>query len=200
MTQTAPRATPEAIDAFAAQLRGDLVCPDDAAYDDVRKLYNAMIDKRPALIARCQDVADVMAAIAFARDAGLPLAVRGGGHNGGGLGSVDDGLVIDLSAMNGVRIDPDARTARVEGGATWGKVDHAAHAFGMAVPSGIISTTGVGGLTLGGGLGHLTRRHGLTASEARIAKPLAGLPARLMPHITHTIAYPRKPCLVPSAH
>ena len=162
MTLTAPRATPEAIDAFAAELRGDLVRPTDAAYDDARKLYNAMIDKRPALIARCQDVADVMAAIAFGRDAGLPLAVRGGGHNGGGLGSVDDGLVIDLSAMNGVRIDADARTARVEGGATWGKVDHAAHAFGMAVPSGIISTTGVGGLTLGGGLGHLTRRHGLT--------------------------------------
>lgn len=162
MTQTAPRATSEAIDAFAAELRGDLVRPTDAAYDDARKLYNAMIDKRPALIARCQDVADVMAAIAFGRETGLPLAVRGGGHNGGGLGSVDDGLVIDLSAMNGVRIDADARTARVEGGATWGKVDHAAHAFGMAVPSGIISTTGVGGLTLGGGLGHLTRRHGLT--------------------------------------
>lgn len=162
MTQTAPRATSEAIDAFAAELRGDLVRPTDAAYDDARKLYNAMIDKRPALIARCQDVADVMAAIAFGRETGLRLAVRGGGHNGGGLGSVDDGLVIDLSAMNGVRIDADARTARVEGGATWGKVDHAAHAFGMAVPSGIISTTGVGGLTLGGGLGHLTRRHGLT--------------------------------------
>ena len=121
-----------------------------------------MIDKRPALIARCVDVADVIAAVAFAREAGLPLAVRGGGHNGGGLGSVDDGVVIDLGAMNGVRVDPDARTVRVEGGATWGDVDHAAHPFGLAVPSGIISTTGVGGLTLGGGLGHLTRRHGLT--------------------------------------
>lgn len=162
MTQSPSRATPEAIDAFAAVLRGSLVRPAADDYDEARKLYNAMIDKRPALIARCQDAADVMAAVAFARDAGLPLAVRGGGHNGGGLGSVDDGLVIDLSAMNGVRIDADARTARVEGGATWGKVDHAAHAFGMAVPSGIISTTGVGGLTLGGGLGHLTRRHGLT--------------------------------------
>jgi len=150
------------VDAFAAALRGDLVRAGDDAYDDARMLYNAMIDKRPALIARCLDVADVMAAIAFARDAKLPLAVRGGGHNGGGLGSVDDGLVIDLAAMNGVRVDPDARTVRVEGGATWGKVDHAANAFGLAVPSGIISTTGVGGLTLGGGLGHLTRRHGLT--------------------------------------
>ena len=154
--------TPEAIDAFAASLRGALVRAGDDTYDDARALYNAMIDKRPALIARCVDAADVRSAIAFARDAGLPLAVRGGGHNGGGLGSVDDGVVIDLSAMNGVRVDPEARTVRVEGGATWGKVDHAAHAFGLAVPSGIISTTGVGGLTLGGGLGHLTRRHGLT--------------------------------------
>ena len=162
MTTTMIRPTPEAVEAFAANLRGDLIRAGDDAYDDARRLYNAMIDKRPALIARCQDVADVMAAIAFARDVGLPLAVRGGGHNGGGLGSVDDGVVIDLAAMNGVRVDPEARTVRVEGGATWGKVDHAAHAFGLAVPSGVISTTGVGGLTLGGGLGHLTRRHGLT--------------------------------------
>jgi len=162
MTLTRPRLAPEAVDTFAAALRGDLVREGDDAYDEARALYNAMIDKRPALIARCVDVADVITAIAFAREAELPLAVRGGGHNGGGLGSVDDGLVIDLAAMNGVRVDPDARTVRVEGGATWGKVDHAAHAFGLAVPSGIISTTGVGGLTLGGGLGHLTRRHGLT--------------------------------------
>jgi hypothetical protein len=161
-TTTTIHPTPEAVEAFAANLRGDLIRAGDDAYDDARKLYNAMIDKRPALIARCQDVTDVMTAIAFARDAGLPLAVRGGGHNGGGLGSVDDGVVIDLAAMNGVRVDPEARTVRVEGGATWGKVDHAAHAFGLAVPSGVISTTGVGGLTLGGGLGHLTRRHGLT--------------------------------------
>ncbi len=162
MTTTRSAPSPEVIAAFAATVRGDLVRAGDDAYDDARSLYNAMIDKRPALIARCVDVADVIAAVAFARDAGLPLAVRGGGHNGGGLGSVDDGLVIDLAAMNGVRVDPEARTVRVEGGATWGKVDHAAHAFGLAVPSGIISTTGVGGLTLGGGLGHLTRRYGLT--------------------------------------
>ncbi len=162
MTTTRLPHDPEAVATLDAALRGDLVRAGDDTYDDVRKLYNAMIDKRPAFIARCADVADVMAAIAFARDAGLPLAVRGGGHNGGGLGSVDDGIVIDLAAMNGVRVDPEARTVRVEGGATWGKVDHAAHAFGLAVPSGIISTTGVGGLTLGGGLGHLTRRHGLT--------------------------------------
>ena len=162
MTTIQPTLDRDAVDAFAIALRGDLVRTGDDGYDDARALYNAMIDKRPALIARCLDVADVMAAVAFARDAGLPLAVRGGGHNGGGLGSVDDGLVIDLAAMNGVRVEPEARTVRVEGGATWGKVDHAAHAFGLAVPSGIISTTGVGGLTLGGGLGHLTRRHGLT--------------------------------------
>jgi hypothetical protein len=162
MTLTQPTLDRAAVDAFAAALRGDLVRVGDDAYEDARKLYNAMIDKRPALIARCLDVADVMAAVAFARDAGLPLAVRGGGHHGGGLGSVDDGLVIDLAAMNGVRVDPEARTVRVEEGTTWGKVDHAAHAFGLAVPSGIISTTGVGGLTLGGGLGHLTRRHCLT--------------------------------------
>ena len=162
MTNT--QARPSGLDSNALQagLRGTLICPDDDLYDESRKVYNAMIDKRPAFIARCADVADVMRAVSFAREHGLVLAVRGGGHNGGGLGTCDDGLVIDLSLMNGVRVDPEAQTIRVEGGATWGKVDHAAHAFGLAVPSGIISTTGVGGLTLGGGLGHLTRKYGLT--------------------------------------
>ena len=127
-----------------------------------RKVYNAMIDRRPGLIAYCVDVADVIASVNFARDNNLDLAVRGGGHNGGGLGIVDDGLVIDLSSMKGVRVDPAARTARVAGGSLWGEVDHATHAFGLAAPSGIISTTGVGGLTLGGGIGHLTRKAGLT--------------------------------------
>ena len=145
-----------------ASLRGELIGPGDAHYDEARTLYNAMIDKRPALIVRCTDVADVQAALKFATEHGLRLAIRGGGHNGGGLGSVDGGLVIDLGPMNGVRVDPRAKTVRVEGGATWGQVDHATHAFGLAVPSGIISTTGVGGLTLGGGLGHLTRKYGLT--------------------------------------
>ena len=147
---------------FQASLRGALIGPDDALYDESRKVYNAMIDKRPTLIAQCADVADVVQAVNFARDNALTLAVRGGGHNGGGLGTCDDGLVIDLSPMNSVRVDPAAQTVRVEGGATWGKVDHAAHAYGLAVPSGIISTTGVGGLTLGGGLGYLTRKYGLT--------------------------------------
>jgi FAD/FMN-containing dehydrogenase len=120
-----------------------------------------MIDRRPRAIARCADVSDVITAVSFAREHELLLAVRGGGHNGGGLGSCDDGLVIDLSRMKGVRVDPARRTARVEGGCTWGDVDHATHGFGLATPSGIISTTGVGGLTLGGGIGYLTRKFGL---------------------------------------
>lgn len=150
-----------AIQAFASGLRGALIRPGDAAYDAARKVYNAMIDRMPACIARCADAADVIQAVRFARDHGLRVAVRGGGHNGAGLGVCDDGLVIDLSLMKGVRVDPAARTARVAGGSLLGDVDHATHAFGMATPSGIISTTGVGGITLGGGLGHLTRRCGL---------------------------------------
>ena len=148
--------------AIAERLRGDVIGPDDPDYDAVRKLYNGMIDKRPALIARCADVADVIAAVGFGRDNGLPIAVRGGGHSGPGLGSVDDGLVIDLAPMRGVRVDPKARTVRVGAGCTSGDVDHATHAFGLAVPFGIIASTGVAGLTLGGGSGYLTRRHGLT--------------------------------------
>jgi FAD/FMN-containing dehydrogenase len=147
---------------FAARLRGSLITPTDPAYDEARKVYNAMIDRRPAAIARCANAGDVMAAVNFAREQNLLVAIRGGGHNGPGLGVCDDGLVIDLAPMHGVRVDPAARTVRVEGGATWGDVDHATHAFGMATPSGIIATTGVGGLTLGGGLGHLTRKCGLT--------------------------------------
>ncbi|MDM0104840.1 FAD-binding oxidoreductase [Variovorax sp. J22R24] len=150
------------LDTYKAQLRGTLIQPDDAAYDEARKVYNAMIDKRPRLIARCADVADVIASVNFARENQLLLAVRGGGHNGGGLGTCDDGLVIDLSRLRGVRVDAKAHTVRAEGGCTWGDVDHATHAFGMATPAGIISTTGVGGLTLGGGIGHLSRRFGLT--------------------------------------
>ncbi len=150
------------IEAFRAELRGDLVLPSDPSYDEIRSLHNAMIDKRPALIACCRDVADVMAGVIFARRNGLDLAVRGGGHNGGGLGSVDGGLVLDLAAINGIRIDPTRRIAQVGGGAQLGDLDHAAYAFGLATPAGIISTTGVAGLTLGGGLGHLTRRLGLT--------------------------------------
>jgi hypothetical protein len=147
---------------LADTFRGELIAPGDAAYDDARAVYNGMIDRRPGLIARCADVADVIEAVVAADRHDLLVSVRGGGHNAGGLGVCDDGLVIDLSEMRGIRVDAAAGTVRVEGGATWGDVDHATHAFGLAIPSGIISTTGVGGLTLGGGLGHLTRRHGLT--------------------------------------
>jgi hypothetical protein len=150
------------ISAFKAGLRGPVIEPKDAGYDEARALYNAMIDKRPRLIARCADVADVIAAVSFGRDNDLLIAIRGGGHNGPGLGSCDDGLVIDLSAMKGVRIDPASRTVRVGPGCTQGDVDHATHAFGLAVPAGIVSTTGIAGLTLGGGTGYLTRKHGLT--------------------------------------
>jgi FAD/FMN-containing dehydrogenase len=142
--------------------RGRLLGPEDAGYDEARKVYNAMIDRRPALIAYAADADDVAGAVSFARDHGLLLAVRGGAHNGAGLGVCDDGVVIDLSDLREIDVDPRARTARVGGGCTWGEVDRATAAHGLATPSGIISTTGVGGLTLGGGIGHLTRRHGLT--------------------------------------
>jgi FAD/FMN-containing dehydrogenase len=140
---------------------GRLIRPYDSDYDEARSLYNGMIDRRPALIARCANADDVARAIAFARAHEAPLAIRGGAHNGAGLGSVDDGVVIDLSLMREVDVDPGARTVRVGGGATWGEVDAATTEHGLATPSGIISTTGVGGLTLGGGLGHLTRKFGL---------------------------------------
>jgi FAD/FMN-containing dehydrogenase len=155
----------ETIARFSTTLRGRLVQPGDADYDASRRVFNAMIDRLPRFIVYCRDVADVMHSVNFARDEELLLAVRGGGHNGGGLGTCDEGLVIDLSALKGIRVDAAARTVRVEGGCTWADVDHATHAFGMATPCGIIGTTGVGGLTLGGGLGHLTRKCGLTVDN-----------------------------------
>jgi FAD/FMN-containing dehydrogenase len=150
------------IQELRAKLRGELITPGDASYETARKVYNAMIDRRPALIARCADVADVIASVNFAREKKLLLAVRGGGHNGPGLGVCDGGLVIDLSRLKGIRVNQKHHTVRVEGGCLWGDVDHATHPFGLAVPSGFISTTGVGGLTLGGGIGYLTRKYGLT--------------------------------------
>ncbi len=147
---------------LADRLNGKLVLPGDAAYDEASSIYNEMIDKRPGAIAQCTQVDDVIAAVNFAREEGVQVAVRGGGHNGAGLGTCDDGLVIDLSGMRGIDVDPDARTARVEAGCTWGEVDEATHEFGLATVSGIISTTGVGGLTLGGGHGYLARKYGLT--------------------------------------
>jgi len=151
-----------AIKDFAASLRGPLFQPGDEGYDQVRSIWNAMIDRRPALIARCMGVADVQRAVNFAREHGLLTAVRGGGHNIAGNAVCNDGLMIDLSLMKSVRIDPQARLAHVEPGATLGDFDHEAQAFGLATPVGINSTTGVAGLTLGGGFGWLSRKYGLT--------------------------------------
>lgn len=150
---------------FANSLRGDLILPDDPQYETARRVYNAMIDKYPAMIARCANAADVMTAVDFARSNDLLVALRGGGHNVAGFGTCDDGLVIDLSPMKGIRIDPQRRLAQVQGGATWGDLDHAGHGFGMATPGGIVSTTGVAGLTLGGGVGNLTRSFGLSSDN-----------------------------------
>jgi len=150
------------IENLRANLRGKLYHRGDEGYDEARKLYNGMIDKRPLLIVKCVDIADVVTSVRFGRQMNLLTAVRGGGHNGGGLGSCDDGLVIDLSLMNGIRVDPARRTVRAGPGCSQGDIDHATHAFGLAVPAGVISTTGIAGLTLGGGHGYLTRKHGLT--------------------------------------
>jgi FAD/FMN-containing dehydrogenase len=144
------------------RMSGEVIGPQDPSYDEARAVYNAMIDRRPAVIARCESVADVQAALEAGRRSGGPVAVRGGGHNGPGFGTVDGGVVIDLSPMHSIEVDAERRTARVQGGAMWRQVDAATHEHGLATPSGFISTTGVGGLTLGGGHGYLSRRYGLT--------------------------------------
>jgi FAD/FMN-containing dehydrogenase len=153
------------IDDLRASLRGSLLQPGDPGYDQSRRIWNAMIDKRPAMIVRCAGAADVMASVRFARGHRLPLAIRGGGHNIAGSALCDDGLVIDLTGMRSVRIDPDHRRAYVEGGATLRDFDHEAQAFALATPLGINSTTGVAGLTLGGGFGWLTRKLGMTVDN-----------------------------------
>src|SRR5262249_31449393 len=150
------------VEGLASTIKGRVVEPSGADYDESRALYNAMIDKRPAAIAYCTDEADVAAALRYGVEHGLRIAVRGGGHNGGGLGSVDDGLVIDLSPMNRIEVDATANLARVGGGEWLHDVLAATHEHGLTVPVGIIGTTGVGGLPLGGVMGHLTRVMGLT--------------------------------------
>jgi len=146
-------------------LRGQLVRPADPDYDAARAVWNGMIDRRPALIVQCAGVADIKASVRFARAHGLPLAVRGGGHNVAGFGTCDDGLVIDLARMKGLRVDPAARTATAEPGLTWGEFDHETQAFGLATTGGLVSTTGIAGFTLGGGIGWLLRKHGLTCDN-----------------------------------
>ena len=162
------------LDQLKSAFRGELIQPTDPNYHSARKVHNGMIDKHPQLIARCVDVADVITAVNYGRENSLLTAIRGGGHNGAGLGTCDDGLVIDLSRMKGIRVDPVTKTVRVEGGCVWGDVDHATHAFGMATPCGFISTTGVAGLTLGGGIGYLTRRYGLTIDNLLSADVVLG--------------------------
>jgi FAD/FMN-containing dehydrogenase len=152
----------DTMQALTELVRGRIITAADSEYDDARSVYNAMHDRRPGAVVQCVDAADVMATITAARDGGADLAVRGGGHSVPGFGTVDDGLVIDLSPMRHVLVDPDKRVARVGGGATLGDVDHATYPFGLAVPGGVVSTTGVAGLTLGGGIGYLTRSVGLT--------------------------------------
>lgn len=150
------------LDQLRERVRGAVIVPGDDDYDEARTVYNAMIDRSPAVVVRCSDAGDVMACVDHARENGLDLAVRGGSHSVPGFGTCDGGVVVDLSGMRGVRVDPQTRTARAEGGATWGDFNHATHAFGLASTGGIISTTGIGGLTLGGGIGYLTRGLGLS--------------------------------------
>ena len=155
----------ETIEALRADLRGSLLLPTDAGYDEARRIWNGMIDRRPAMIVRCAGAADVMAAVRLANAHHLVVAVKGGGHNIAGNAVCQDGLMIDLSAMRGIYVDPGARTARVEGGATWGDFDAETQAFGLATTGGLISTTGVAGLTLGGGIGWLMGSYGLSCDN-----------------------------------
>jgi FAD/FMN-containing dehydrogenase len=153
------------IEQLREQVRGHVIAPDDDGYEDARRVYNAMIDLHPAVVVRPANTGDVIAGVNYARENGLDLAIRGGGHSVPGFGTCDGGVVIDFSGMRGVRVDPANRTARAEGGATWGDLNAAAHAFGLATTGGIISTTGVAGLTLGGGIGYLDRGFGLSCDN-----------------------------------
>lgn len=153
------------LDELRTRVHGQTITADDETYETARRVYNAMIDKRPRAIVRCADAGDVMASVEFARENGLPLSVRGGSHSVPGFGTNDGGVVVDLVQMNGVRVDPKTRTARAEGGCTWGGFNHATYAFGLATTGGIIASTGIGGLTLGGGIGYLARAFGLTCDN-----------------------------------
>src|ERR687894_2050913 len=153
------------VEEFGSRMRGELLLPGDGEYEEARLLWNGVIDKRPALIARCAGVGDVIDSVNFARENDLLVAVRGGGHNAAGNAVCDGGLVIDLSRMKGVRVDPLARTVRAEGGVTIGELDHESQAFGLAVPMGVVTETGIAGLTLGGGYGWLRRKYGLSCDN-----------------------------------
>src|SRR6185503_8320431 len=153
---------PEAAEAFAAGVRGPVLRPGDESYDEARSIWNGLIDRRPALIVQCSGAADVVDAVNFAREQGLVLSIKAGGHNVAGNAVNDGGIVLDLSQMRGVHVDADAQTVRVQGGATWGDLDRETQLFGLAVPGGVVSTTGIAGLTLHGGVGHLRRKHGLS--------------------------------------
>lgn len=154
-----------AFNALRENVRGTVIEPDDPDYESARRVYNAMADRRPAAVLRVSQTADVIAAVRFAREAGLPLALRGGGHSAPGFGTVDDGLVLDFSGRRGVWVDPRTKRARAEAGATWGDYNHATHAFGLASTGGIVGSTGVAGLTLGGGIGYLSRKYGLACDN-----------------------------------
>lgn len=164
-TEALPPLEAKQIQQLKAQLRGVSIRPGEPAYDSARRVYNGMIDCRPQLIVRPADPADVTYAVNFARENNVPLAIRGGGHSVAGFGTCDGGMVLDLSSMKSLRVDPKKRRVRAEGGCTWGDLDHAAHGFGLATPGGVLSTTGIAGLTLGGGFGYLSRRFGLACDN-----------------------------------
>ncbi len=162
MSNNLSNVSKDVIEEFSSQIRGKLIFPDDSEYNEARKVYKGMIDKSPDMFIKCVDVADVISSVNFGRENNLLVSVRGGGHNAGGLGICDNGIVIDLSGLKFVRVNTEDNTVLLGGGNVWGEVDHATHPFGLAVPAGILSTTGVGGLTLGGGVGYLSRKYGLT--------------------------------------
>src|SRR5215471_3816109 len=153
------------LEELRGRVHGKTIAVQDDGYETARKVYNGMIDRRPLTIVRCTDVADVMACVEFAREQGIDLSIRGGSHSVPGFGTNDGGIVVDLVEMNGIRVDPRTRTARVEGGCTWGGFNHATYAFGLATTGGIIASTGIAGLTLGGGIGYLTRAFGLSCDN-----------------------------------